>query len=74
MEYRTYGVDDVGSVVLAYTGSSITLASTNLGDGWVYSTESNGPRTVKLKFFNTQTEQEAEWKATIESGRIQIED
>jgi outer membrane biosynthesis protein TonB len=74
VEYRTYGVDAVGSVVLAYTGSSITLSSTSLGAGWVYRAETNGPRTVKLNFFNTDTEQEAEWKATIESGRILIED
>jgi hypothetical protein len=41
--------------------------------GWVYQVEQNGPSTVKLKFFNTVTQQDREWKATVEGGRIQVE-
>jgi hypothetical protein len=59
---------------LTYTdGSAITLYGFYPNSGWVYEVESNGPRTVKLKFFNVNTGRDAEWKATIEGGRIQIE-
>ena len=60
-------------MILAKTGTSITLYGFYPNSGWVSQTESNGPRTVKLQFFNTQTEQDREWKATIEGGRIQVE-
>ncbi len=74
VSYPSYNVSTVGQVVLTYTdGSRIQLYGVYAGTGWVYQVESNGPRTVKLKFFNTQTEREAEWTATIESGRIKIE-
>jgi hypothetical protein len=63
----------VGTVVLAHSGTTITLYGFYPEPGWVYQVERNGPRTVKLKFFNTQTEQDREWKAQIEGGRIQVE-
>ena len=56
IEYVAYAIRDVGTVVLAHEGgSTISLASTELGAGWVYRAESDGPQIVKLKFFNTQT-------------------
>ncbi len=60
--------------MLTYTnGSTIELYGVYPGSGWVYELEQNGPRTVKIKFFNTQTKQEAEWTAKIEGSRIKVE-
>lgn len=73
VEYLTYGVGGVGEVVLAYTGDSISLYGVYAGTGWVYEVERNGPREVKLKFFNTQTGNDEEWKAELEGGRIRVE-
>ena len=75
VEYLTYGIGEVGAqVVLAYTnGNSLSLYSVSTSSGWVYRAESNGPKTVKLKFFNTENGEDSEWKATIESGQIKIE-
>jgi hypothetical protein len=73
-EYLTYTVaGGVGQVILARTGNSIKLYGFYPNSGWISQTESNGPTTVKLKFFNTQTQQDREWKATVQGGGIQVE-
>ncbi len=74
VEYPQYVVNNVGHVVLTYTnGSAIELYGVYAGTGWVYDVEQNGPEKVKIKFFNIQTENEAEWTAKIENGRIKVE-
>ncbi len=74
IEYLTYTVEDgVGSVVLAREGNSISLYGFYPNGGWIKEVALNGPSTVKLKFFNVQTERDHEWKATIQGGRIQVE-
>jgi hypothetical protein len=62
-----------GDIVIAFTGSEISLYGFYPNANWVSQTEQNGPRTVKLEFFNTATEREGEWKAQIEGGHIQVE-
>jgi len=54
--------------------SAIELYAFYPESGWVYELEKNGPREVTIKFFNVQTEQEAEWKAQIEDSGIKVED
>lgn len=74
VEYPQYVVNNVGHVVLTYTnGSAIEVYGVYAGTGWVYDVEQNGPEKVKIKFFNIQTENEAEWTAKIENGRIKVE-
>ena len=72
VEYPSYTVTGVGSVTLAHEGNTISLYGFYPNAGWVSEVESNGPNTVKLNFFNVQTEQDREWKAQIEGGRIQV--
>ncbi len=68
--YSTVG----GEIYLAVVdGSSISVYSVVRGDGWVHQVDRNGPRSVEVKFFNVNTEQEAEFHATIESGSIKVE-
>ncbi len=74
VEYLSYTVNGgVGNVTLAREGNTISLYGFYPNAGWVYEVERNGPNTVKLNFFNVQTEQDREWKAQIEGGRIQVE-
>ncbi len=64
----------VGDVVLAFADeSTITLWSVSKSQGWVYEVEHDGPRSVVIKFFNTQTHDEAEFQAELESDRIKVE-
>lgn len=75
VEYLTYDASrGAGAIVLAYTNrSQLALSSFTPNPGWVVSIETNGPRTVTLKFYNTDTGQDAEWKAKIEDGRVKVE-
>ena len=59
--------------MLAHQGGSISLYGFYPNSGWVHEVERNGPGTVKLKFFNVQTERDREWKATVDGGRIKVE-
>ena len=64
----------VGDVVLAFADeSAITLWSVTATQGWVYNVERDGPRSVVIKFFNTQTHDEAEFQAELEGNRIKVE-
>ncbi len=40
---------------------------------WVHEVDDNGPDKVKVKFFNVVTEQEAQFQAELEDGRIKVE-
>ena len=63
----------VGSVVLARQGNDISLYGFYPNSGWVHEVERDGPRLVKLKFFNVQTGNDREWKAEVDGGRIKVE-
>jgi hypothetical protein len=73
LTYPSYTAGSAGTVVLQFDGSSIYVASINRQPNWVAQIDQNGPRTIEIKFFNTATQQSAEWHATVESGRIKVE-
>jgi hypothetical protein len=73
LTYPSFSAGDAGTVVLQFDGSSIYVSSVARQPNWVSQIDSNGPRTVEVKFFNTVTHDEAEFHATVEGGRIQVE-
>lgn len=74
-ETRSFQIVDVdGAVSLEYVPhTSLRMASLDVGEGWTYRVEANGPRAVELKFYNTTTGRDAEWKATLEDEGIVVE-
>jgi hypothetical protein len=73
LTYPSFTAGDAGTVVLQFDGSSIYVSSVARQPNWVSQIDSNGPRTVEIKFFNTVTHSEAEFHATVDGGRIQVE-
>ena len=63
----------VSGVSLEFDGSSISVASVSPQANWVYEIETNGPRTVEIKFFNVATGSDREFHATVEGGQIKVE-
>ncbi len=49
------------------------MASVTPEPNWVYEIARNGPRTVEIKFFNVATGRDREFHATVEGGRIKVE-
>jgi hypothetical protein len=73
LTYPSYSAGAAATVVLQFDGSSISVASVTRQPNWVSQIEQNGPRSVEIKFFNTATRQDEEFHATVESGRIKVE-
>jgi hypothetical protein len=71
--YPSFSAGSAATVVLQFDGSSIYVASVNRQPNWVSQVDKNGPRTVEIKFFNTTTEEDEEFHATVENGRIKVE-
>ena len=49
------------------------MASVAREANWVSQVDKNGPGSVEIKFFNTVTQRDEEFHATVESGRIKVE-
>jgi hypothetical protein len=73
LTYPSYSAGAGATVVLQFDGSSISVASVTRQPNWVSQIEQNGPRSVEIKFFNTATRQDEEFHATVEGGRIKVE-
>ena len=73
LTYPSYQSAGSGSVVLQYDGSAIYVAAVNTRPDWVYDVEKNGPRSVEIKFFNVVTKRDVEFHASLEDGRIKVE-
>ncbi len=73
LTYPTYRAASSGSVVLQYDGSAIYVSAVNLESNWVFEVEKNGPRSVEIKFFNVVTKRDSEFHASLEGGRIKVE-
>ncbi|MGE5211181.1 MAG: hypothetical protein ACM3MM_07935 [Acidobacteriota bacterium] len=73
LTYPSYSAGSAATVVLQFDGSSIYVASVTRQANWVSQVDKNGPRTVEIKFFNTATRQDEEFHATVEGGRIKVE-
>ena len=58
---------------LQFDGSSIYVASVTPQTNWVYEIARNGPRSIEIKFFNVATGRDREFHATVEGGRIKVE-
>jgi len=66
-------VSNSATVVLQSDGSSIAVASVTPQADWVFEIEKNGPRSVEIKFFNVVTKRDGEFHASLEGGRIKVE-
>ncbi len=73
LTYPSFSAGSAATVVLQFDGSSIYVASVNRQANWVSQVDKNGPRTVEIKFFNTATQRDEEFHATVENGRIKVE-
>jgi hypothetical protein len=73
LTYPSFSAGSAATVVLQFDGSSIYVASVTRQPNWVSQVDINGPRAVEIKFFNTATQQDEEFHATVESGRIKVE-
>jgi hypothetical protein len=73
LTYPSFSAGSAATVVLQFDGSSIYVASVARQTNWVSEVEKNGPRSVEIKFFNTATQQDEEFHATVENGRIKVE-
>jgi hypothetical protein len=73
LTYPSYSAGSAATVVLQFDGSSISVASVTRQANWVSQVDKNGPRTVEIKFFNTATGRDEEFHATVEGGRIKVE-
>ena len=73
LTYPSFSAGSAATVVLQFDGSSIYVASLARQPNWVAQIDKNGPRTVEIKFFNTATQQDQEFHATVEGGRIKVE-
>jgi hypothetical protein len=73
LTYPSFSAGSAATVVLRFDGSSIYVASVTRQTNWVSEIEKNGPRTIEIKFFNTATQRDEEFHATVESGRIKVE-
>ena len=73
LTYPSYTVSGVAGVTLQFDGSSISVASLSPQANWVYEIAKNGPRSVEIKFFNVATGSDREFHATVEGGRIKVE-
>ena len=73
LTYPSFSAGSAATVVLQFDGSSIYVASVAREANWVAQVDKNGPRTVEIKFFNTATQRDEEFHATVESGRIKVE-
>ncbi len=71
--YPSYTVSGAASVGLQFDGSSIYVSSLVPEANWVYEIETNGPRSVEIKFFNVATGRDREFHAAVENGRIKVE-
>ena len=72
--YPTYQMPGVADIVLAFADqATLTLWSVSAMTGWVYDVEHDGPNSVVVNFFNTQTNAEAEFQAELEDTGIQVE-
>jgi hypothetical protein len=73
LTYPLFSAGSAATVVLQFDGSSIYVASVARQPDWVSQVDKNGPRTVEIKFFNTATGRDEEFHATVEGGRIKVE-
>jgi hypothetical protein len=73
LTYPSFSAGSAATVVLQFDGSSIYVASVTRQTNWVSEIDKNGPRTVEIKFFNTATQRDEEFHATVENGRIKVE-
>jgi hypothetical protein len=73
LTYPSLSAGSAATVVLQFDGSSIYVASVARQTNWVSEVEKNGPRSVEIKFFNTATQRDEEFHATVENGRIKVE-
>ena len=73
LTYPSFSAGSAATVVLQFDGSSISVASVNRQANWVSQVDKNGPRSGEIKFFNTATQQDEEFHATVENGRIKVE-
>lgn len=73
LTYPSFSAGSAATVVLQFDGSSIYVASVARQTNWVSEVEKNGPRSVEIKFFNTATQRDEEFHATVENGRIKVE-
>jgi hypothetical protein len=73
LTYPSFSAGSAATVVLQFDGSSIHVASVARQPNWVSQVDQNGPRSVEIKFFNTATQQDEEFHATVENGRIEVE-
>jgi len=66
--------EGAGTITLAFVdGTSISLYGFAANGSWTYRAETNGPTTVKLKFYEPATGNDAEFTARVSGGRIQVE-
>jgi outer membrane biosynthesis protein TonB len=73
LTYPSFSAGSAATVVLQFDGSSIYVASVARQPNWMSQVDKNGPRTVEIKFFNTATQRDEEFHATVENGRIKVE-
>ena len=73
LTYPSFTVSGAAEVSLQFDGSSIYVASLTPQPKWVYEIEKNGPRTVEIKFFNVDTGRDREFHATVDGGRVKVE-
>ena len=66
-------VSGTANLTLQFDGSSIYVASLTPQTNWVYEIAKNGPRSIEIKFFNVATGRDREFHATVEGGRIKVE-
>lgn len=66
--------EGAGTITLALVdGTSISLYGFAANGSWTYRAERNGPTTVKLKFYETETGNDAEFTARVSGGHIDVE-
>ena len=73
LTYPSFAAGSAATVVLQFDGASISVASVAREANWVFQIDTNGPSTVEIKFFNTVTQRDQEFHATVEGGRIKVE-